>query len=168
MPAGKQKEKKKAIVVPKKPADFYIVGMGASAGGLEAFVRFFRSMPNDPGMGFILVPHLDPTHVSLMPELIQKSSKMEVIPVKDGTRVKPNAVYIVPPNSDLAILNGTLQLLPPPKDSRPQDAHRLLSPISGGRPGGKGHLCYIVRDGDRRHPRPACDQRGTWNGRGPV
>jgi len=113
-------EKKRAIAVPKDTSEFYIVGMGASAGGLEAFERFFQNMANDSGMGFILVPHLDPTHISLMPELIQKSSKMEVVQVKDGTKVKPNAVYIVPPNHDLAILNGTLQLLPPPKIPGPR------------------------------------------------
>ena len=111
---------KKAIVLPKKAGEFYIVGMGASAGGLEAFERFFKKMPPEPGMAFILVPHLDPTHVSLMPELIQKCSKMKVIQVKDGTAVQPNAVYIVPPNNDLAIINATLQLLQPLKSSGPR------------------------------------------------
>ena len=115
VPMKRSKEKKKAAAVPGGGKDFYIVGMGASAGGLEAFESFFRNMPNDPGMAFVLVPHLDPTHVSLMPELIQKNSKMEVLQVKDGTKVKPNTVSIVPPNHHLAILNGTLQLLAPPK-----------------------------------------------------
>jgi two-component system CheB/CheR fusion protein len=112
--------KKGAIAVPQKDTGFYIVGIGASAGGLEAFERFFKKMPNNPGMAFILVPHLDPTHVSLMPELIQKCSKMEVIQVKDGIEVQPNAVYIVPPNNDLAIINATLQLLQPLKSSGPR------------------------------------------------
>jgi two-component system CheB/CheR fusion protein len=127
MPAEKKETKMREKVTKKKaPAvsidtgDFYIVGMGASAGGLDAFEKFFRHMPNDSGLGFILVPHLDPTHISLMPELVQKSSKMSVSPVKDGDKVKPNAVYIVPPNYDLAILNGTLQLFPPPKISGPR------------------------------------------------
>ena len=77
-------------------------------------------MPNDSGMAFVLVPHLDPTHVSLMPELMQKNSEMEVLQVKDGTKVKPNSVYIVPPNHNLAILNGTLQLLAPAKPPGPR------------------------------------------------
>jgi two-component system CheB/CheR fusion protein len=111
----KDRKKKRAAAVPKDTKDFYMVGIGASAGGLEAFEKFFQKMPNDTGMGFILVPHLDPTHISLMPELIQKSSKMDVSHVKDGTKVKPNTVYIVPPNHELAILNGTLQLLALPK-----------------------------------------------------
>lgn len=78
--------------------DFYIVGIGASAGGLDAFERFFESMPKDSGMAFVLVPHLDPTHVSLMPELIQKRSPMPVVQVKDGIKVLLNTVHIVPPN----------------------------------------------------------------------
>jgi two-component system CheB/CheR fusion protein len=100
--------------------DFYIVGMGASAGGLDAFERFFRRMPNDSGMAFILVPHLDPTHISIMPELIQKCSKMDVIQVKDGVHVQPNSVYIVPPNNELAIINGVLQLMEPQKAPGPR------------------------------------------------
>ena len=113
-------EKKKAIVPPKDAADFYIVGIGASAGGLEAFEKFFEHMPNHSGMAFVLVPHLDPTHVSLMPELIQKKTDMPVHQVKDGTRVMPNTVYIVPPNHELAILNGTFQLMEPSKIAHPR------------------------------------------------
>jgi len=120
MEAEDKQKKNKTLAAPKDTGDFYIVGMGASAGGLEAFERFFQNMPNDSGMGFILVPHLDPTHVSLMPELIQKCSKMDVFQIKDGVEVKPNAVYIVPPNHDLAILNGILQLFPPSKLAGPR------------------------------------------------
>ena len=94
----------------KDKDSFYIVGVGASAGGLEAFEKFFKNMPDDSGMAFVLVPHLDPGHISLMPELIQKRSKMEVIQAKDGMRVEPNNIYVVPPNNELAFLNGTLQL----------------------------------------------------------
>ena len=88
-----------------------IVGIGASAGGLEAFEAFFNAMPADAGLAFVLVPHLDPTHVSIMPELIQKHTKMQVLQIKDGMRVEPNTVYVVPPNQDLSILNGILQLM---------------------------------------------------------
>ena len=112
--------KRKTTAAPKKTGGFYIVGMGASAGGLEAFELFFNSMPPDSGMTFILVPHLDRTHVSLMPELIQKCSKMKVLQVTDGIEVKPNAVYIVPPNYDLAIINATLQLLDPARGRGPR------------------------------------------------
>jgi two-component system CheB/CheR fusion protein len=119
-PAEKVGEEKKPIAVPKDTGDFYIVGVGASAGGLEAFQSFFQNIPPDPGMAFVLVPHLDPTHISLMPELIQKCSKMEVIQAKDGTEVTQNAIYIIPPNHDLAILNRTLQLLDLPKIPGPR------------------------------------------------
>jgi two-component system CheB/CheR fusion protein len=88
-----------------------IIGIGASAGGLEAFEAFFDAMPADAGLAFVLVPHLDPTHVSIMPELIQKRTKMQVLQIKDGMRVEPNTVYVVPPNQNLSILNGTLQLM---------------------------------------------------------
>jgi two-component system CheB/CheR fusion protein len=88
-----------------------IIGIGASAGGLEAFEAFFEAMPVDAGLAFVLVPHLDPTHVSIMPELIQKRTKMQVLQIKDGMRVEANTVYVVPPNQNLSILNGTLQLM---------------------------------------------------------
>ena len=88
-----------------------IIGIGASAGGLEAFEAFFIAMPADAGLAFILVPHLDPTHISIMPELIQKRTRMQVLQIKDGMRLEPNTVYVVPPNQDLALLNSTLQLM---------------------------------------------------------
>jgi two-component system CheB/CheR fusion protein len=98
---------------PGKLEGFYTVGMGASAGGLEAFEKVFRNMPENPGMAFVVVPHLAPTHTSILPQLVQKWTKMNVMQVKDGLKVLPNTVYIVPPNKDLAILHGTLQLIKP-------------------------------------------------------
>src|SRR4030042_5080291 len=98
---------------PGKIEGFYTVGMGASAGGLEAFEAVFRNMPENPGMAFVLVPHLDPTHISILPQLVQKCTKMQVMQVEDGLKVLPNTVYIVPPNKDLGILHGTLQLVEP-------------------------------------------------------
>ncbi len=88
-----------------------IVGIGASAGGLEAFEAFFSAMPPDEDVAFILVSHLDPTHISIMPELIQKRTRMQVLQIKDGLLVEPNTVYVVPPNQNLSVLNGSLQLL---------------------------------------------------------
>jgi len=107
--------KKRGILSKNGKDRFPIVGIGASAGGLEAFESFFRNMPDNSGMAFVLVPHLDPKHASLMPELIQKTSPMKVIQIEDGTKVRPNCVYIVPPNKDLAMLKGTLQLMDPVK-----------------------------------------------------
>lgn len=90
-----------------------IVGMGASAGGLEAFVDFFAAMPPDSGLTFVLVQHLDPTHESLLPEILQRHTHMPVAQIQDGIRVEPNSVYVIPPNRDLALLHGTLHLIEP-------------------------------------------------------
>ncbi|MHC1686509.1 MAG: CheR family methyltransferase [Methanothrix sp.] len=95
----------------KKPR--YVVGMGGSAGSLEAFEQFFRNMPADTGMAFVLVTHLDPTHKGLMPELLGRITSMKVVQAKDGTRVQPNCVYVIPPNKDMSIMHGVLQLLEP-------------------------------------------------------
>lgn len=92
---------------------FYVVGIGASAGGLEAFEHFFTSMPADSGMAFVLVPHLAPEHKSIMAELLRRYTKMDIFQAEDGMRANPNCVYIIPPDKDMAILNGTLQLLEP-------------------------------------------------------
>jgi hypothetical protein len=87
--------------------------MGGSAGGLEAFGQFFAHMPADTGMAFVLVPHLDPTHKALLAELLQRSTPMKVTEVEDAVPVRPNAVYVIPPNADLSILHGKLHLLEP-------------------------------------------------------
>ncbi len=94
---------------------FPIVGIGASAGGLAAFEAFFSGMPAsaDPGMAFVLVQHLAPDHKSLLTELIRRYTRMQVFEVEDGMVVRPNCAYIIPPNRDMAFLNGTLQLLEP-------------------------------------------------------
>ena len=90
-----------------------VVGIGASAGGLEAFENFFSTMPPDSGMAFVLIPHLSPEHKSMMVELLKRHTTMETVQVADGMRVQPNCVYIIPPNKDMAMLNDTLQLLEP-------------------------------------------------------
>ena len=91
-----------------------VVGMGASAGGLEAFIRFFRTMPPDSGMAFVVIQHLDPTHESLTAELLGKHTKMPVRQVAGDTPVERDHVYVIPPNSDLGIGQGVLRLTPPP------------------------------------------------------
>ena len=94
---------------------FPIVGIGASAGGLAAFEAFFSGMPadTDPGMAFVLVQHLAPDHKSILSELVKRYTRMEVFEVADRMAVKPNCAYIIPPNRDMAFLDGTLQLLEP-------------------------------------------------------
>jgi two-component system CheB/CheR fusion protein len=94
---------------------FPIVGIGASAGGLKAFEAFFSGMPakKEPNMAFVLVQHLAPDHKSLLTDLIRRCTRMQVFEVEDGMEVKPNCTYIIPPNRNMAFLNGTLQLFEP-------------------------------------------------------
>ncbi len=87
-----------------------IVGIGASAGGLEALGEFFKNIPKDTGMAFIVIQHLDPDHVSLMPELLQRHTTMKVIQVSDCLLIKPNHIYVISPNKKMSILNGVLYL----------------------------------------------------------
>lgn len=93
--------------------DVPVVGIGASAGGLAAFKKFFSSLPADSGMAFVLVPHLDPTHESLMVELLARQTSMPVCEATEGMPIEPNRVYIIPPNKYLAIVAGRLQLSTP-------------------------------------------------------
>jgi two-component system CheB/CheR fusion protein len=92
---------------------FPIVGIGASAGGLEALEQFLRHTPVDSGMAFVIVQHLDPTHKGIMPELLQRVTLMEVFQVGDRMKVKPDCVYVIPPNKDMSILHGVLHLFEP-------------------------------------------------------
>jgi len=104
-------------------ATFPIVGIGASAGGLAAFEAFFSGMPadTDPGMAFVLVQHLAPDYKSILSELIQRFTRMQVFEVKDGMVAQANCAYIIPPGCDMAFLNGSLHLLEP---SEPR-GHRM-------------------------------------------
>ncbi|MDP2337306.1 MAG: chemotaxis protein CheB [Bacteroidota bacterium] len=92
---------------------FPIVGIGASAGGLEAFEQFLSSVPENSGMAYVVIQHLDPTQKGMLPELLQRISTMNVIQVKDRTTVKPNCVYVIPPNKTMSVLNGVLHLFDP-------------------------------------------------------
>jgi two-component system, chemotaxis family, CheB/CheR fusion protein len=99
----------------QRSGDFPIVGIGASAGGLAAFEAFFSTLPpdRDPGMAFVFVQHLARDHKSILSELVRRYTKMEVFEVEHGMVVKPNCAYIIPPNRDMALVNGALQLLEP-------------------------------------------------------
>ncbi|HEY5461437.1 MAG TPA: chemotaxis protein CheB, partial [Deferrimonas sp.] len=76
-------------------------------------MHFFTNMPTDSGMAFVLIPHLAPEHKSIMAELLMRYTKMDIFEAEAGMRVNPNCVYIIPPNKDMAMLKGTLQLLEP-------------------------------------------------------
>ena len=92
---------------------FPIVGIGASAGGLEALEQFFENLPVESGMAYVIIQHLDPDHASIMPDLLQRITPMKVLQVTDRLLIKPNQVYIIPPNKSMSILNGTLHLFKP-------------------------------------------------------
>jgi len=92
---------------------FPIVGIGASAGGLEALELFLKNVPQRSGMAYVIVQHLDPTHKGIMPELLQRATGMKVFQVRDRLKVKADCVYAIPPNKNMAILRGVLHLLDP-------------------------------------------------------
>ncbi|QFY89848.1 PAS domain S-box protein [Magnetovirga frankeli] len=102
-------------MTPKTPSDLkdtpsHYVGIGASAGGLEAIDTFFKNMPPDSGCAFIVVQHLSPDHKSLMVELLGKRTEMPLSRAEEGMLVRPNHVYLIPPNHDLRIFHGKLLL----------------------------------------------------------
>jgi chemotaxis methyl-accepting protein methylase len=92
---------------------FPVVGIGASAGGLEALELFLKNVPTGSGMAFVIVQHLDPTHKGIMVELLQRATAMKVVQVGDRMKVEPDQVYVIPPNKDMSILHGTLHLFDP-------------------------------------------------------
>lgn len=102
-----------ALQGSKPSNDFPIVGIGASAGGLEALEVFMKNMPEKCGMAFIIVQHLDPTHKGMMVELLQRATRMPISQIRDRMTVEPDCVYMIPPNKDLSILHGVLHLLEP-------------------------------------------------------
>lgn len=89
---------------------FPIVGVGASAGGLEAFTRLIKHLPANTGTAFVLVQHLDPEHESKLPQLLAKTSKMPVLEVANNTHVKQNHIYVIPPNRSMTINDSELRL----------------------------------------------------------
>jgi len=93
-----------------KPADFPIISIGASAGGLEAIQQFFRNTPPTSGLAFVLIQHLDPSHSSILTEILQRTTTMPVVEAQDQMQVAPNSVYVIPPNREMAIFHGKLQL----------------------------------------------------------
>jgi two-component system, chemotaxis family, CheB/CheR fusion protein len=92
------------------PGLFPIVGIGASAGGLEAFSELLRYLPEKTGMAFVLVQHLDPKHGSALQEILARTTKIPVTEVTQGTVVLPDHAYVIPANANLTIRNGTLHL----------------------------------------------------------
>lgn len=100
---------------PDRPApsgSFPIVGIGASAGGLEAFTELLQNLPRATGMAFVLVQHLDPTHSSVLSEILSRTTKIPVVEVTDAMIVEHDHVYVIPPNANMAVEGGNLRLVP--------------------------------------------------------
>ena len=112
------------IVPDHDPPLFLTVGIGASAGGLEAFKRFFTAMPADSGMAFILVQHLAPEYKSMLAEIVGRTTRMVVVEARDGVLVEPNCVFVSPPDATMTIVGGRLKVVhpaPPREHRRPID-----------------------------------------------
>ena len=102
----------------KSENQFPVVGIGASAGGLDGFKKLLKAIPENSGMAFVLVQHLDPKHESLLPELLQKVTSIPVMEISDDTKVEPNHIYILPSNKIMIANDGVLELSPRPEKSR--------------------------------------------------
>jgi len=116
--ASEQPEESPAAPTEAAPPEFApsgpaVAGIGASAGGLDAFKKFFAAMPPDSGIAFVLVPHLDPAHESLMVELLARHTTMPVVEAENNMPVEANHVYIIPPNKYMTIQGGVLRLTGP-------------------------------------------------------
>ena len=110
--------RKSAVTQPEESKgsasrSFFIVGLGASAGGLEALEQFLSHVPKPCGLGFVVVQHLDPSRKGVLAELLQRNTPMPVVQIKDRMKIEPDHVYVIPPNKDLSILHGVLHLLEP-------------------------------------------------------
>src|SRR4051812_45500699 len=87
-----------------------MIGLGGSAGSIQALTEFFKAMPGDSGMVFVVILHLSPTHESSMAELLARSTSMPVVQAENGQQVEPNHVYVIPPGKHLTAVDGHLKL----------------------------------------------------------
>ena len=107
----------------KKNDRFLVVGLGASAGGLEAVSKLLEALPAKTGLAFVLIQHLHPSHQSILAELLARETAMKVAQAADGMRIEPDSVYVIPPHADLAVLDGVLRV------SQPQERDGLHLPF---------------------------------------
>ncbi len=110
---------------PSEGPAFPVVGIGASSGGVEALELFFGAVPPNSGIAFIVVQHLDPTHESILAEIVARHAPMPVLQVEDGVVVEPNHVYVIPPNRDMRAGSRTASANRACTAARSPAAHRL-------------------------------------------
>jgi two-component system CheB/CheR fusion protein len=101
---------------PLQMTSFPVVGVGASAGGLEAFTQLLQHLPADTGMAFVFIQHLAPQHPSMLASLLSRTAAMPVMEVQHGTPVQPDHVYVIPPNTLMRIAGAVLELEPRPEE----------------------------------------------------
>jgi two-component system CheB/CheR fusion protein len=103
---------KTEVQAPANPQDFPVIGIGASAGGLDAFRRLLRAIPEDSGMAYVLVQHLDPFHESILPEILSRVTNIGISEITDDIHLTPNHIYVIPSNQILTAYDGVLKLAP--------------------------------------------------------
>ena len=132
---------------------FPVVGIGASAGGLEAATLFFKEPSPHLGMAYVLVLHLDPARESKVTEILARTTILPVLQAKDGMRVEPDHVYVIPPNCEMTIDHWVLHLREPGGSKTRKYNHRYFPAIAGCRSRKRCHRGYSLWNRFRRHPR---------------
>jgi two-component system CheB/CheR fusion protein len=112
MALKKKKDSALRKSLPHIEQNFSVVGVGASAGGLDAFRRFLKAIPENSGMAYVLVQHLDPSHQSILPEILRRATKIPVTEITDDIRLMPDHIYVIPENKTLTSTDGVLKLTP--------------------------------------------------------
>src|SRR4028119_2122542 len=136
---------------PKTDAPFPVVGIAASAGGLEAFIQLLNNLPADTGMAFVLLQHLAPDRKSLLSEILSRSTEMPVHEAQDGMAVEPNHVYVIAPNTKLLLVDGLLRLLPREKiDGKYMPADAFFESLAADR--GNKAIGVVLSGGDGDAP----------------
>ena len=110
------KYRRRGTIINTEDSSIQVVGIGASAGGIDALKEFFSGMPNDSGLAFVIIQHLDPDHVSYMASLLAKCTEMKVVQAGDEMPTDANCVYTIPPGKFLLLKNGMLHLAEPVKN----------------------------------------------------
>ena len=123
-PQANNKHPEKLI---KSDNQFPVIGVGASAGGLDAFKKLLKAIPIDSGMAYVLVQHLDPNHESMLTEILQKVTPIPVLEIADDIKVEPNHIYVIPSNKIMVATDGVLLLAPRPEKSKTE--RHLLPPL---------------------------------------
>ena len=98
--------------------DFPVVGIGASAGGLDAYKLFLKNIPEKSGMAYVLVQHLAPGHASILPEILTRETQLPVYEITDNINIEPDSIYIIPENQTLTVFDGKLKLTPRDKATK--------------------------------------------------